>query len=242
MGRLKFDIKYRPQIESGEYKVETKAGCPVRIVCWDMACELPILGLVLLNDEKAEEVAVGFTNEGTNLLGEPLYDKLFIVTPEEEMTDFEKKLWEVLKSEGSPIGPIEKFTNADKEVFRSYAAKLLSLAREQLQPEIDAEIEKAYKNADKVMYQKGKEDGIAEARNDISARVLALKQAKDRAEEALKDLPRWKRCAPCEEDKATIPAWIVRFDADRANESAIVHDDYYICFGELEKLPGFKEK
>ena len=59
--------------------------------------------------------------------------------------------------------------------------------------------------------------------------------------EALKDLPRWKKCAPCDEDKATIPAWIVRFDADRANESAIVHDDYYICFGELEKLPGFKE-
>lgn len=235
--RIPFDIQYRPQIESGEYRVETKAGCPVRIVCWDMACELPILGLVLLNDEKVEEVAVGFTNEGTNLLGEPLYDKLFIITPEEELSEFETAIHRRLNlMNGEDLSAIELL-----EETKGMAAELLSLAREQLQPEIDAEIEKAYKNADKVMYQKGKEDGIAEARNDISARVLALKQAKDRAEEALKDLPRWKRCAPCEEDKATIPAWIVRFDADRANESAIVHDDYYICFGELEKLPGFKE-
>ena len=99
--RIPFEIKYRPQIESGEYRVETKAGCPVRIVCWDMACELPILGLVLLNDEKAEEMAVGFTNEGTNLLGEPLYDKLFIVTPGPEpgpeLSEFEERIFKLLR-------------------------------------------------------------------------------------------------------------------------------------------------
>ena len=35
MAKISFDIKYRPQIESGEYKVETRDGKPVRIICWD---------------------------------------------------------------------------------------------------------------------------------------------------------------------------------------------------------------
>ena len=33
--KVKFDLKYRQQIESGEYKVETADGRQVRIVCWD---------------------------------------------------------------------------------------------------------------------------------------------------------------------------------------------------------------
>ena len=119
--RIPFNLKFRPQIESGEYKVETKVGCPVRIVCWDMACELPILGLVLLNDEKAEEMAVGFTNEGTNLLGEPLYDKLFIVTPEEELTEFEKAVKDMIKP----------YAEWPDDIFKEESAKLLFLAREQ---------------------------------------------------------------------------------------------------------------
>ena len=33
--KIPFDIKYRPQIESGEYTVVTRGGHPARIVCWD---------------------------------------------------------------------------------------------------------------------------------------------------------------------------------------------------------------
>ena len=45
---IPFNIKYRPQIESGEYKVRTASGKPARIVCWDMKTELgdPILALI----------------------------------------------------------------------------------------------------------------------------------------------------------------------------------------------------
>lgn len=162
--RIPFDIKYRPQIESGEYKVETRDGKKVRVLCYDANNIVPIVALVTFNDES--EGARDYYLDGTINYGTKNPLDLFIVTPKEEMTDFEKKLWEVLKSEGSPIGPIEKFTNADKEVFHSYAAELLSFARKELQPEVDAEIEKAYKNADEVMYRKGKEDGIAEARKE----------------------------------------------------------------------------
>ena len=33
--RKEFDIKYRPEIESGKYRVETITGLPVHIICWD---------------------------------------------------------------------------------------------------------------------------------------------------------------------------------------------------------------
>ena len=33
--RKEFDIKYRQEIESGKYRVETITGLPVRIICWD---------------------------------------------------------------------------------------------------------------------------------------------------------------------------------------------------------------
>ena len=36
---IPFDIKYRPQIESGEMKVQTKEGYPTRKVSWDMMCD-----------------------------------------------------------------------------------------------------------------------------------------------------------------------------------------------------------
>ncbi len=36
--KIPFDIKYRPQIETGEYEVETQDGLhSVRIICWDAA-------------------------------------------------------------------------------------------------------------------------------------------------------------------------------------------------------------
>lgn len=297
--RKQFDIKYRPQIESGEYKVETKAGCPVRIVCWDMACELPILGLVLLNDEKVEEIAVGFTNEGTNLLGEPLYDKLFIVTPEEELSEFEKELesfynrhlqvctydnqgtvednlhyWadrllEIARDEIVKRGYVIKkkfFHNAVKKVdlevmkdvsesidkiiltpfeqslkdrfffgefaipdseIKEIAAELLPLARKQLQPEIDAAIEKAYKNADEVQYKKGWEDAI-----DNHREALHAEYEKGRAE-ALKDLPRWKKIGRgnnyLSETKFTINGRYLEMND-------VSNDVYEVALSKLEKL------
>lgn len=45
--KIPFDIKYRPQIESGEFKVESENGHPVRILCWDARNFFgwPIIGL-----------------------------------------------------------------------------------------------------------------------------------------------------------------------------------------------------
>lgn len=59
MKKIAFDIKYRPQIESGEYKVETKNGHPVRIICWDTGMEWHICALVKDRNPKS---TYGFPN------------------------------------------------------------------------------------------------------------------------------------------------------------------------------------
>jgi len=236
------------------------------------------------------QMAVGFTNEGTNLFGEPLYDKLFIVTPEEELTEFEKKLWEVLKSEGSPIGPIEKFTDSDKEVFHSYAAKLLAIAREQFIKDGYVIEKKAFHDAvEKVAPEVMKKvsenvnkmnDELTEFERRFFEIIVEIVEEKDnecshpleyakellslaRKElieeqytsdprktdlyklgkaEALKDLPRWRKCADADRlNSYLIKPWIVRFDNDIITDSSIIHHGHYLCFADLEKLPGFKE-
>ncbi len=84
---------------------------------------------------------------------------LFLVTPEPEMSE-----WELAIAKYRP--PTDS-----KETIQRIAAELLALARKQLQPEIDAEIEKAFQTADEVQYEKGRAD-------------------------VLKELPRWRKCDP----------------------------------------------
>lgn len=128
MSRLQFDIKYRPQIESGEYKVETNFGSPVEIICWNR------------RDDTANKTIVGIIRTGTveeiaswNIGGKlcdatstqnTAYD-LFIVTPEPELTDFEQEVSDIVeycKKNGKIV--------ADGYAKR-HAKSLLSLAREQ---------------------------------------------------------------------------------------------------------------
>ena len=240
--KIPFDIKFRPQIESGEYRVETQAGCPVRIVCWDMACELPILGLVLLNDEKAEEMAVGFTNEGTNLLGEPLYDKLFIVTPEEKLSEFEKACMK-LYNEGRDDGLSgDKLSN---ESVKESAAELLALAIDARANELSECLQQSKLDIDSIPYhliefmcnlytcQNWKE--IKEIAEAYTTRVKAA---------ALKDLPRWRKWknGACGNGRG-IPLAIVKrgLDGYELVDALGIQGEQYIMLSDFEKLPGFNE-
>ena len=87
MAKIPFDIKYRPQIESGEYKVETRNGLPARVVCWDANSYTPIVCLVTEHDDlddKDKEYTYSCNNFGRAFsIGAPV--DLFIVTPEEEL-------------------------------------------------------------------------------------------------------------------------------------------------------------
>ena len=79
-----FDIKYRPQIESGEYKVETRGGKPARIVCWDFMRSTDVFDLLVC-----------------------IPSDLFVVIsePEPELNDFEKTLMDIVNCRG-PLNPM----------------------------------------------------------------------------------------------------------------------------------------
>ena len=131
----------------------------------------------------------------------------------EELTEFEKTVYECAwrkitnKTEGE----------SKEEYAKRYATKLLSLAEREI---INRVAKECYKEdfciEDTVKFNEGYKLG---------------------KEVAMKGLPRWRRCAETDCDKSTVPPWIVRFDAEKNTTSAIVHQGYFLCFQDLEKLP-----
>jgi hypothetical protein len=90
--KFPFDIKYRPQIESGEYKVVTGDDRPVRIISWDKKVygdRYEIVALVPTSQGDTETVQL-YCPDGA-LLASYLNEKfkLFIITPDPELTEFE---------------------------------------------------------------------------------------------------------------------------------------------------------
>lgn len=88
-----FNIKYRPQIESGEYKVVTRKDRPVEVKIWDLKGDFPIVG-VYYDAKNNRETAVQVTAEGRCSVtpGEEYCDDFFIITSKPEITEFRKEL------------------------------------------------------------------------------------------------------------------------------------------------------
>lgn len=202
--RKQFDIKYRSQIESGKYKVETRDGRRVRIICWDAIGPSSIIGLFLTDD--GGETTTQNRPDGRwcdDLSYESDYD-LFIVTPEEEPTEFEKAIKRAFICAGC--------SSVSNGIVKDTASELLALAREEL------------------------------FANDTVLKEYAEVAREQGKAEALKDLPRWRKCADADRlNPYLIKPWIVRFDNDIITDSSIIHHGHYLCFADLEKLPGFKE-
>lgn len=123
--KIPFDIKYRPQIESGEYKVKTRTGESVRIICWDKQGECPI---VVVSCVDGDEGVYTYHENGHYVNGEGIYD-LFIVTPEEEMTEFELFLFNAVL-DNSFVGA--KGNENALEMTKKIAPELLALAKKEL--------------------------------------------------------------------------------------------------------------
>lgn len=94
MAKIPFDIKYRPQIESGEYRVENMAGFPVTILDWcyngcQIIAKTKIKGEV---EGKLKDYVRAYTQDGGLLvMGEKYDDTLCIITPEPELSDSRQK-------------------------------------------------------------------------------------------------------------------------------------------------------
>ena len=91
--KIPFDVRYRTEIESGKYKVETRDGHSVRIIWWDRLGSRPITAYIEGYDEDGEDDAVGHFHENGSLYIHANNSKdLFIITDEEELTEFEKEV------------------------------------------------------------------------------------------------------------------------------------------------------
>lgn len=161
--RIQFDVKYRPQIESGEYKVKTKGGESVHILSFEALGPYPICYQVGngMDIDFPPRPDVYFAHNNGECSYPP--NSLFIITPEEELTDFENAFGRAMMEVPEPEEKEEWY-----QFLKEKAAELLSLAREQLKPDINFMLEDNYKTAYKEGYDEGRVD-------------------------ALKDLPRWKK-------------------------------------------------
>ena len=226
MSKIPFDIKYRPQIESGEYKVETHDGHPARIICWDSPIDKdhPIIAIVY--DDQIEQYKADGCYD--NDYGTTNYD-LFIITPEEELTEFEKvvkdRLWRTIEYS-------ETFRKDDNKWTRELASKLLALAREQFIKDGYVIEKKAFHDAmEKVS------PGVMKEVSEKIGQLDALEQYRKGREDALKDLPRWEKSGVphlCTEVKS------YSLDGE-APDLWLLHSGWKINVKSLEKLPGFKE-
>ena len=139
MGRIQFNIKYRPQIESGEYTVKTRSGNPVRIICWDRNSCTPICALI--TRDSGPEDYVWTDKEGRNTKS-GYYDDLFIITPDPDLSEFEKACAQ-LYEEGCADGVSgEKLDNA---ALKESIAEILRLARKELKENIIRKIREQVK-------------------------------------------------------------------------------------------------
>lgn len=127
MTKIPFNIVYRPQIESGEYKVVTREDRPVEIRIWDLKGDFPIVG-VYYDDKNNRETAVQVTAEGRCSItpGEDYCDDFFIITDKQELTEFEYAVQEIFY----------KGREDNIDLLKITSNTLLKVARKQLTAEL----------------------------------------------------------------------------------------------------------
>lgn len=154
--KIPFEIKFRPQIESGEYKVMLDCGVEAEILAWDKPGEYPIVCMA------KKEGAIPFRTdndgvayhypEGSN------YSDLFIITPDPELTEFENAIVKIVKLCDGTCSSESDI----KECIKSHSAELLELARKELVKEGTSKNEMGT-----MLYYAGFEDFKEEALKDL---------------------------------------------------------------------------
>ena len=104
---IPFNIKYRPQIESGEYKVRTASGKPARVVCWDYKSQFNETIYVLITTSDGYEYGCPYTEDGRYIGNNENYLLLEDGRPDPR-TRWENKVREILENTAS----IEKTAEA----------------------------------------------------------------------------------------------------------------------------------
>ena len=149
MAKIPFSIKFRPQIESGEYKVVTSDGFPARIICWDSPIDKdrPIICIVFDNQIEQYRVDGRFDyHETTN------YD-LFLITKEPELSAFEKALKECVNVRNPEKTMTDNGARNNATILRAIAFKEFK--------ENEAEhIKELVEQKEKEAYEMGKSEAL----------------------------------------------------------------------------------
>ena len=153
MAKIPFSIEHREKIESGEYKVVTGDDRPVRIISWDKMTyggRYDIVALVPTSQGDTDTVQL-YCPDGT-LLSSNMNEKfkLFILTPEPELTEFEADVMVIL---------LEFVEEVDANDLKRISKDLLDLATE--------ELKKTFVLLHKDDYQTAFDLGKAEALKDL---------------------------------------------------------------------------
>lgn len=159
--KIPFDIKYRPQIESGKYKVETSEGRKVRIICWDMvnASYSDIVALVE-SPVSGNETIIHYYQNGQCVSDSARVGKkdLVIITPEPKLTKFEQCMSEFVDKRDEyeyDSTNVCELNNRVVELIHTYSAKLLSIAKKELADEFINEYNKGYERGKREDHTEG---------------------------------------------------------------------------------------
>lgn len=140
MAKIPFNIKFRPQIESGEYKVVTGDNRQVRIISWDKKTfdDFEIVGLVPTMQGNAESVQLYCPDGTLSTLGSNESFRLFIITPEPDLTELECNIRSCVVKHLTTYTKDGNGREMSSTVFiddntaKEMTAELLELARKQL--------------------------------------------------------------------------------------------------------------
>lgn len=257
--KVQFDIKYRPQIESGEYKVILENGHSGRVLAWNLPGDFPIA----IADVDDTCVWVGcYDNKGWCGIGKR-HNCLFIVTSEPELTEFEQEVREcVTKNLTTHIkyGNGMEMSNTvfiDDDTVKKMATELLKLAREELVKQGYVIEKKLFHDAVEKIDDRYKAEMSVEyslhckVENGTRHAVMNWNEFQKIAQhfidcgkaEALKDLPRWKKWGNGAGGNGVgIPIALVRTSCGyKLTDCLGILGEKYIMLSELRKLPGFKE-
>lgn len=154
--RIKFDARYREQIESGEYKVVYGENeLPADILDWDYRGGKY---KILVKAKMKNTDVIDFMNASGDTVSR-ISVGLIVPDQQVELTQFQASVLAVLK-----LACGAKLTGDSPRLEKmavKYGDSLLEYAREQLRPEVEEELDKAYKNRDEVVYRQGFNEALS---------------------------------------------------------------------------------
>ena len=213
--RIPFDIKFRPQIESGEYKVIDRFGYVLTLKD-------------IINDAWYFSLRYPNTDHETERIYDHPENHLFIVTPEPEMSEFEQEVYKM---------------TTNKVQFKEEANKLLDLAKQQLLQSGELFTQEHHEKLMDTLYKETLV-GVKNNWRDYFTPQAVTDIYNAGRNDVLKDLPRWKKWenGACSNGRGIPLALVVRgLNGCELVDALSNHGEKYIMLSDLEKLPGFKE-